>query len=817
MARIEQHDKSASSHLRVAASRLKCGVALCALALAAVGPAVTSAHAQSTLPGFEQLVAEDPDARMLLEANELVYDFDRNIVSAEGDVEIHYRGHVIESDRVIYDQNTRRVFARGNVRLQQPDGTVTYAETVELTDDFREGFVEQLTVVTTEDARFAAISAERVEDNLTIFTQGVYTACEPCKEDPSRAPVWQVKAARIIHDQQEKVIHYENARFELLGVPVAYMPYFRHPDPTVKRQSGFLPPTISFNSDLGQGLKVPYYFALAPNYDLTVASTGFTRQGVLGEFQWRHRLTRGVYAITGAGIKQLDPDAFTPGSEDDRDLRGTVRALGEFRINDFWRWGFDGRVSSDTTFERRYKLASSSDRYYTNRVYLTGQSARNWFDGRVVDYRSLTRKSDNAVLPTVHPVVDHNYIFGQPVLGGQVSVDTNLLSLSREEADFANLNPRLPGDARCGRESVIVALATDDPDRLTQECELIGAPGTYSRLVARATWEASFVNRLGQIFKPFAWLRGDLYALDLDDPYLQQTGGAPAVGQFVSTESQTLGRVMPAVGLEHRWPILIDAGWSQHVVEPVAQVIARTDETLVDDLPNEDAQSLFFDYSTLFAYDKFSGYDRVEGGTRANLGVRYNVQAINGMTAGAVVGQSFHLAGQNPFPVGSGLERTRSDYVAAAFFSPTSNLELSGRLRIDERDQSIRRQDLEAAAGFGVISASARYSEIGQDPDLGIDYERRELLGRATVNLTDNWRVFGSGRVELSGPNSSGAQWISNSVGLGYADECISLAIAYERRYVRDGDLEPDQRITFRFNIRTITEGQVQTDLGSRN
>ena len=217
-------------------------LAVSILALAAVVPLAWAQDTQRTgALGFETAVADDPDAQMVLESNELIYDFDRNVVTAQGDVEIYYQGYTLESDRVIYDQNTRRVFARGNVRIVEPDGTVIYADTVELTDDFAEGFVEQLTVITTEDTRFAAISAERVDDNLTIFTQGVYTACEVCEDQPDRAPVWQIKSARIIHDQQEQVVYHENASFELLGMPIAYVPFLRHPDPTVRRRTAVEP------------------------------------------------------------------------------------------------------------------------------------------------------------------------------------------------------------------------------------------------------------------------------------------------------------------------------------------------------------------------------------------------------------------------------------------------------------------------------------------------------------------------------------------------------------------------------------------------
>ncbi len=777
----------------------------CAIVLAAL--AAGDAHAQSpALTPMQEFAADDPDARMLLEANELVYDFDRAVVTAQGGVQIYYRGYTVEADSIVYDQNSARVFARGDVKVTEPDGNELYADSVELTDDFREGFIEELTLVTPERARFAAVSAERMEDNITVFNRGVYTACEPCKDGTDRPPIWQIKAARIIHNQEEQVVYYENASFELLGVPIAYVPFFSHPDPTVTRQSGFLPPEAFNDSTLGAGLKVPYFFALAPNYDLTVAATGFTKQGVLGEFQWRHRLVNGSYTIEGAGIQQQAPEEFDPGTPGDREWRGYLRTAGAFRINEFWRWGFDGRVTSDRTFQRRYRFDQGTE--YRNQVFLTGQSANNWFDARVLDYQTMSTLDQQDALPVIHPVIDYNYIFGQPVLGGRLSVDVNVLSLSRESAEFSS---GLAG-ANCNDSYARIAgLTPEQRQTFLDECNLIGAPGNYNRLVTQVSWEASLTDSLGQVFTPFMSLRGDAYALDIEDPFLEATG-TPLVADYLPTGDSTVVRGMPALGLEYRWPFLISTGWGYQIIEPMAQVITRPDEQKAFDIPNEDAQSLVYDDTTLFARDKFSGYDRVEGGTRANVGVRYNLQAHNGVSAGAVFGQSYQLAGENPFPDGSGLETDRADYVAAAYVSPFESIEFASRVRLDESDFDLKRHDLQVRGTTGPLTASLTYSDIAAEPAANIDYDRSEILGSGTLRLDENWRVFGSGRLELEGP-SEGSQWISHSFGFGYIDECIALAIAYERTYVRDGDIEPDERITFRVNLRTVAQSEASVSL----
>src|SRR5918998_301020 len=255
--------------------------------------------------------------RLLVDAREIVYDNDRNTIAASGDVQMNYQGRTLQADRVIYDRNTGRVHAEGNARLTDASGTVASGDRFELTDDFKSGFIDSLRVVQSSvengrplTTRFSAPRAERAGGETTIFERGTYTACEPCKENPEKPPLWQVKAARIIHDNSERTIYYENATLELAGIPIAYVPYFWSPDPTVRRLSGFLAPTYVASSALGFGVTTPYFFNLAPNYDVTVAPTLLTRQGLLGQAEWRHPVDNGLYNIKATGIAQQDTSAF---------------------------------------------------------------------------------------------------------------------------------------------------------------------------------------------------------------------------------------------------------------------------------------------------------------------------------------------------------------------------------------------------------------------------------------------------------------------------------------------------------------------------
>src|SRR3546814_18862362 len=89
--------------------------------------------------------------------------------------------------------------------------------------------------------------------------RAVYSPCALCERDPTRPPLWQIKAGEVVHDETQKEIVYKDAVLEMWGVPVMYAPYFFHADPSVKQKTGFLTPTLGSDSDLGWLAHIPFH------------------------------------------------------------------------------------------------------------------------------------------------------------------------------------------------------------------------------------------------------------------------------------------------------------------------------------------------------------------------------------------------------------------------------------------------------------------------------------------------------------------------------------------------------------------------------
>ncbi len=119
---------------------------------------------------------------------------------------------------------------------------------------------------------------------------------------------------------------------------------------------------------------------------------------------------------------------------------------------------------------------------------------------------------------------------------------------------------------------------------------------------------------------------------------------------FVGQASGAQGYVMPGIGLEYRYPILVNTRVGSLVVEPIGQIIVRPNQLLgSNSLVNMDAQSLVFDETNLFAWDKYSGYDQFETGTRANYGGQATFNLKNGGYVNFIAGQSYQVFGPNGF------------------------------------------------------------------------------------------------------------------------------------------------------------------------
>jgi LPS-assembly protein len=366
-----------------------------------------------------------------------------------------------------------------------------------------------------------------------------------------------------------------------------------------------------------------------------------------------------------------------------------------------------------------------------------------------------------------------------------------------------------------------------------------GISGSTTRASVMASWRREFVDPAGQVWTPFAYVRADNFWIAPNFSGYQN----PQLANFFDADDEYLFRATPAIGLEYRYPFIASLGTSgQQIIEPIAQIIARPNETRIGTLPNEDAQSLVFDDTSLFDWDKFSGYDRVEGGVRANLGVQYTVTGADNFYANVLFGQSYQLAGRNSFRQGdlanvgldSGLESRASDYVGRFQIAPNQNFAFVTRARFDQDNFGLNRLEAGVRANFNPylpVSTSLTYARYDAQPAIGFPLRREGLLGSARWDISPNWYVTGSVLLDLDryllaretyltqyeiNPttavyNRENVAYVSGmSLGLGYMDECTTFAVSYSvtpREVARNsGEKDQNHTVAFRLEFRSLGE-----------
>jgi LPS-assembly protein len=389
-------------------------------------------------------------------ADEMNYDQELGIVTASGSVEVFHEERILRADTISYNQRADVLNASGNISLVEPTGDVTFAEYLELSGDMKDGIIQKIRLIMSDKSRFAANKATHSGGNTTVLDRAVYSPCNLCSDDPSKPPLWQIKAVKITHDKKRRRVEYSDAWLEVDGIPIAYTPYLSHPDPTVKRQTGFLTPSLGGSSDLGFIAKAPFFYNISPNQDATITPIYTREEGASIAGEYRHALAYGEFK----GNTSLTAD-------DGDEFQAFVDSEGRFDLNDTWRWGFDGKRATNDTYMRRYKFGFHES--LDSRIFLEGFRDRTYLSVDSYAFQGMRATDEDRTTPLVVPMVDYSHTGKPDRFGGRTSLDVGLLALSRRKGT----------DTR--------------------------------RLSAKAGWQIPYYDGLGDIFTLSASLEGAAY------------------------------------------------------------------------------------------------------------------------------------------------------------------------------------------------------------------------------------------------------------------------------------------------------------------
>ena len=704
--------------------------------------------------------AQDKKEPTLLQADQMSYDQNTNIIFATGHVEVAQGEQVLHADKIVFDQNKNIIYAKGHIAILQPSGEVLFADEAELTGDLKQGFVEKIRVLFPDNSRLAAQDAQRYEGRYLIADRGVYTACNLCAEHPEKPPLWQLKGVRITHDNETHDVMYRDATLEFDGVPLLYSPYFAHPDSTVKRRQGFLTPSAGYNSTLGTFAKVPYYFDIAPDSDAVVEPIFSTNDHLQLTGEWRQRFAQGTMQWNGSFTHTDLIDEF--GVDQGNQWRGHLFGNSLFDINNVWRAGTDVAFTSDKSYLQRYNFTSED--LLINRGYVEGFSGRDYAVTNLYYFENL-RPGVQLTEPIVTPDMHFNAL-GEPgkTLGGRWSLDGGLLVTSRERN---------------------VDITKQGPDT--------------RRINLDAGWERQLVSSTGFLTNVSGFTRADGYwAAHVPDP------GLPAGSGFSDVSDV---RPFAQGDISVHYPLGRRGDGYQQIVEPIALLSVAPQVSNNQKLPNEDSLDVEFDETNLFYPNRFTGIDRLEGGIRTAYGVRHSLTGDNGARIEMLGGQVFRLKQDDNFPADSGLRDRFSDYVGRLDISPAEWLDANYGFRLNRDDLSFSRQEAQVSAGVPQFRPFVNYLSVNQmEVTTGIPSNVEEGTLGFSSKFAKYWLLSVSHLQSFQpepGPRLS-------AVGITYTDECFQIGVTGQRNETNRADLKSGTSVMFNFFLKNI--GGIHTD-----
>ncbi len=686
---------------------------------------------------------------VLVSADEVHFDRDKDIVTAKGNVEISQGSRVMLADNLVYNQRTGIVIATGNVSLTEPTGEILFADRVELTADFKDGTINNFRMLFPDESRFAANTAVRKGGVKTTMRKAVFSPCKLCEKHPDRAPLWQIKASRVIHDQETHDIEYRHAVLEMFGIPIFYTPYLTHPDPTVKRRTGFLTPSLGSDTELGQMVRFPYFITLGPDKDLTVEPVFTTKQRALLALEYRQRFMHGELVSSGS-FTRVKRGILTGGLPNDEINRGHIFAKGDFDLGKTWRAGFDVAWTSDDTFLRRYNFGVQE--VLTSKAFVEGFSGRNYASATAIHFQGLRLTDDYDSTPIVAPLMTYNLI-SQPLgAWGRWSVDTTIRGVTRID----------------GANSQLLSL--------------------------KGAWRLPLTGSAGDVYTFTALFQGDLYHVsNVPDP--SNPAGSKRTG--------FTGRAFPQLVFDWRYPFVREIGNVRHVIEPRFGISVAPNGGNPSDVPNEDSQDFEFDDTNLFSANRFPGLDRVDRGQRIMYGISSAFYGNEGGQTTLFIGQSFRFRRDATFAGDSGLLRKLSDIVGRVNLRPGKYIDLLYRFRLDSKDFKARRSEVRLAAGPRAFRVNVNYLFFNSlDTTVAEFSNREEITLGVSSQLTQHWSISAHTLRDLT----SDGGVLSNGLRIQYQDECLLFTADFQRTFTQDRDLKPSDRILFRLVFKHLGE-----------
>jgi len=578
-----------------------------------------------------------------------------------------------------------------------------------------------------------------IKDNITIIKDGKFTSCKSTNEKEG-CPFWNLNANLVTHDKENKKITYKNATLDLNNIPILYTPYFSHPDPSVKREAGFLAPSFgSLSSDIGSIIKIPYFYPISQSADFTVSPVYYFKQNPLLLGEYREKYKNGDLSIEGSftqgykTISSTQTDGFRNHLFGNLNLNFADKILdqSEFntkiqRINNPTYLRVNKINSTDDGFKRN--LVKENETKLTNEIYLNSFGKNESLNFKTATYQNIatTKTSDQ-----------YEYLLPEILYSKYNLMNNNNLNLT---SNFKSLN------------------ANTNQNKTT------------------------FINNLD-----YSTTESYNANLGIGYKFLTRINNINYYSDYKTPNENLNSQINPVVGLDTSLPFAKSSKESEQYLIP--RILTRYSPGKMTNAKSNDTT---LDADNLFLINRMNSDELIEKDLSFNIGLdwMWKEKVINKnkpAEAGISIGQVIKFNEDPDMPTKSSLQNKNSDFVTKVNYLSPGNFDVTLKNTLDNGLNHVYYNDLNLKTflkqGEVNFNFYEKNSHIGNE---------RYAKGNLTSYLTDNTKLLISTDRNLKTDATN-----SHRLGIENENECIRYGFYFQKNYSTDKDLKPATSVFF--------------------
>ncbi len=617
-----------------------------------------------------------------LKAKNIRYNTNKKILSSnESSTLTDNDGNIVETDMFQYQINDNLFSSVGKIKIIDVNKNKYLFKELHVDIKKKEMIGSDISVTLDQesfgvskesDPRFVANHIYMTKDKIDL-SKGVFTVCKIRKD---KCPPWLLKAKKITHDKIKKTIYYNNATLKVYDIPIFYFPKFFHPDPTVKRQSGFLPPFFSNSTTVGTGTAVPYYWAISDNKDLTFTPKMYAKESILFLNEYRQAFEKG----------QLTLDtSFTEGYKN----TSTTKTSGS-RSHIFANLDFD----------------LSQDESYSSDLLVKIQKTSNDTYFRIHDINTALVDSENTNLEN-----EIKYSFSKSDMYMNINASV-----------FENLRVKEGSD----RYEYILPNVMYGKTFFTEKFGTLDFKSNALYNNYETNKHKTFLTN-DLIWSPFSYISKNGFVNKIEGMLRNTNYEAKKTGEY--KDEGTVNELSGVLGYKTSLPMKKDGTNYSKLFSP--NFMIRFAPGHMRNLSNKDVS---LNYTNLYSLNKTS---EIEEGMSAILGIDYkiNEKMSNGLDRekfSLSLGQVFNYEKNNDMPSKSSLDQEMSDVVGEMNYNFSEIGKIDYKFSVDHNLNDLNYNEISTELNFGKVQFNLDYLE--QQNHIG---EEHYASSGITLNFND--------------------------------------------------------------------------------